>query len=971
MASYIKSEDIVVFPAGFRDTAYAISKRTTEENLLKLAKLSSNKDNLNQLFYDPDDNNFVIINIQGYCFRCLEDDVPVENDLKAYIKVWLDETLGYILSPDAGTVKGQLLDQLPDGGSAGEEDFKGLSFTTGNIPPNVNTNEDNIKYYGFQIRDASGNLLIQNLKLDTAEIRNITGTNTTKAISEEFKTGILTATTINSSTINGLTVDTTTGTLDIANGKTLKVDTDITIASGGDNLTIDGGSGTTEILPGTMVEKDAEQTLTNKSINGITLSGDTARTLTIYGADKTISGVGTNITLNKNLTVADADKTIAGTGENLTIRNDLNIGGTTAQITLGTDSQTLRFTTNGDTNVTLPTNGTLSTLAGTETLTNKTIKTLIVKDSDDSNYYTFGVADLTSNKTVSLPALSGESDTFVFVNQEQTLANKTLTAPDINGGTADMLTGLSVRDKSAAYDLEIKSNSSNNLTSNKSLTFDVSNNNRTIKLTGSPTLSGITTTGTGTLALGDKNLTVADANKTLAGAGTNLTIRNNLNIGGITGQITIGSDAASVLIPDPTAYAVAYGKDSVAYGFSAVPTATGQALLGNTAGRPTWTTGTLTLGSNLVTNGGTITLGSDGSGARTLQLYGLTPTASTTYNIKPFANKSVLYASEANTISGIAANGTATTKVLTQTNFGIPEWGSITTNDTSGDYLTNFTIDGTTITKSVASFHSLTIGRGLSGSSYNPKTPETTISLLEIAAGSASTGALAYNGTIAAAGKFSSSEPVANASNKLAYSGNFHTNYIKVDDLVLDGNTLSSFNTNGYILLQPYSNSKVGIGAIPETEKLEIAGNVKLLGDRSLKSSGSLEINGSDGVILYGGSTGVGIGRIPYGYALDIIGNVRSSGAFYSDSDRRLKENIKDYEYKNSILDIEVKEFNYIESKEHTIGIIAQDLQERFPELVKEDSNGFLAISENKLVYLLMKEVKQLKDEIQQLKEEK
>lgn len=91
-------------------------------------------------------------------------------------------------------------------------------------------------------------------------------------------------------------------------------------------------------------------------------------------------------------------------------------------------------------------------------------------------------------------------------------------------------------------------------------------------------------------------------------------------------------------------------------------------------------------------------------------------------------------------------------------------------------------------------------------------------------------------------------------------------------------------------------------------------------------------------------------------------------------SDRRLKKNIKPYETDKSILDVDVKEFEWIDEKAgrgKQIGIIAQDLQEYFPELVVTGEDGYLRIKETKLVYLLMQEVKRLRDEVNGLKEGK
>ena len=89
--------------------------------------------------------------------------------------------------------------------------------------------------------------------------------------------------------------------------------------------------------------------------------------------------------------------------------------------------------------------------------------------------------------------------------------------------------------------------------------------------------------------------------------------------------------------------------------------------------------------------------------------------------------------------------------------------------------------------------------------------------------------------------------------------------------------------------------------------------------------------------------------------------------AFYASSDKRLKENIKEFEPKNSILNLPVVEFDFKDSGKHQIGCIAQDLQKLFPELVEARDDGYLTIEENKLVYLLLLEIKKLNAKIDNL----
>ena len=93
---------------------------------------------------------------------------------------------------------------------------------------------------------------------------------------------------------------------------------------------------------------------------------------------------------------------------------------------------------------------------------------------------------------------------------------------------------------------------------------------------------------------------------------------------------------------------------------------------------------------------------------------------------------------------------------------------------------------------------------------------------------------------------------------------------------------------------------------------------------------------------------------------LTIQGRINAN-IFNAYSDKRLKTNIKPFECQKSILDLPIYEFDYIDSGNHTIGCLAQDLLEICPELVEKDKDGFLKISEIKLIYLLIQEVQKLK----------
>lgn len=143
----------------------------------------------------------------------------------------------------------------------------------------------------------------------------------------------------------------------------------------------------------------------------------------------------------------------------------------------------------------------------TQTLTNKTLTTPVIAAIKPS-----------AGSTLTLP---DTTDTVVTLAASQTLTNKVLTTPDINAGTADSLTSLSIRDTSAAFDVTIAATSSSALTAGRTLTLDVVNAARTIKLSGNLTLGkSLTTSGAFDLTLTQ----TADTTVTLPTSGTLATL---------------------------------------------------------------------------------------------------------------------------------------------------------------------------------------------------------------------------------------------------------------------------------------------------------------------------------------------------------------------------------------------------------------------------------------------------------------
>ena len=132
-----------------------------------------------------------------------------------------------------------------------------------------------------------------------------------------------------------------------------------------------------------------------------------------------------------------------------------------------------------------------------------------------------------------------------------------------------------------------------------------------------------------------------------------------------------------------------------------------------------------------------------------------------------------------------------------------------------------------------------------------------------------------------------------------------------------------------------------------------------------LKTAIAISISASDSTNAGDGVTFDGSAPI----TLKLPSTIKA-GTFIATSDKRLKENITPFKVEKSILDLSVYKYNFIsdENKKVHVGCLAQDLQEICPEIVNEGQDGYLAIEESKIVYLLLEEVKKLRKEIDELK---
>jgi len=103
-------------------------------------------------------------------------------------------------------------------------------------------------------------------------------------------------------------------------------------------------------------------------------------------------------------------------------------------------------------------------------------------------------------------------------------------------------------------------------------------------------------------------------------------------------------------------------------------------------------------------------------------------------------------------------------------------------------------------------------------------------------------------------------------------------------------------------------------------------------------------------------------------------GDVYASGAYYAASDKRKKDIIGDIDLEKAYSLLEtcqtvIYTLKDDESKKQQIGVLAQEIQQFFPEIVNEDEHGMLSVDYSRLTVIILRVLKNVIDRVKKLED--
>jgi len=193
------------------------------------------------------------------------------------------------------------------------------------------------------------------------------------------------------------------------------------------------------------------------------------------------------------------------------------------------------------------------------------------------------------------------------------------------------------------------------------------------------------------------------------------------------------------------------------------------------------------------------------------------------------------------------------------------------------------------------------------------------------------------------------------------------TAWVSVDSALTTGSMYNQWNTTSSVGISGTYTNHAYTFVINNTERARIDTSGNLCVGRSSVGVGDRFVVQAvaSGTIMLGYNSSA-----TNTYQVLDSGNVRNTNNSYGAiSDQRRKENIVDATPKLEKLNqVRIVNFNMIGDEQKQIGVIAQELEQIFPSMVEEDSDGMKAVKYSVFVPMLIKAIQEQQAIIEQLK---
>lgn len=187
------------------------------------------------------------------------------------------------------------------------------------------------------------------------------------------------------------------------------------------------------------------------------------------------------------------------------------------------------------------------------------------------------------------------------------------------------------------------------------------------------------------------------------------------------------------------------------------------------------------------------------------------------------------------------------------------------------------------------------------------------------------------------------------------------------NDITGNKNRLLNPGKNGYTVFST-CRRLVGIGQFDKSTNINALLHVNLSGSNGYRPNYNPNTNA---FLITSGSknTTTNLLRVSGSGQLDVKGDIIALSTFAS-SDERLKVDIEPINNSNQLINqLNPVQFKWVSNNQNDYGLIAQEVEQYYPELIKEDINGYKTVKYNSFIPILIKSVQDLKEEINQLKE--